>query len=341
MPRDADAIVVRPGTDEDVPRVLELMKAALGEDRVPRTERFWSWKHRENPFGPSPLLLAFSGERLIGLRAFMRWRWSCKRGDARAVRAVDTATHPDFQGRGIFKRLTLGLVESMRDEGVNFVFNTPNGSSRPGYLKMGWVSVGRVSLWVLPVRPTAALDLLSKRTRVDDRPSETDADSSDVLRAALETAENHGLVASAPERRGYRTRHDARFLRWRYAECPLRRYACTSSDPQRALVIHRTLRRNGLRELAICELMFERTSSGAAAARESIALAIERARPDYVIAALRPDVAEAAVLMRRGFVPAPRIGPILTVRELAGWNGLPDPRRARNWHASLGDLELF
>jgi GNAT superfamily N-acetyltransferase len=87
-----------------------------------------------------------------------RW-WACAPSSAggsgdpdgttiNAVRAVDTATHPDWQGRGIFSRLTLGALDDLRDDGVDCVFNTPNDKSRPGYLKMGWQQVGKVPVSV-------------------------------------------------------------------------------------------------------------------------------------------------------------------------------------------------
>ena len=51
-------------------------------------------------------------------------------------------------------------VEEMTAEGVDVVFNTPNTQSRPGYLKMGWIDVGR-----LPVaaRPTGLRSLVRLR----------------------------------------------------------------------------------------------------------------------------------------------------------------------------------
>ena len=72
-------------------------------------------------------------------------RWEFQRGDEvfRCVRAVDTATHPDYQGRGLFTRLTKAALPELVADGVKFVFNTPNDQSRPGYLKMGWQAVGR------------------------------------------------------------------------------------------------------------------------------------------------------------------------------------------------------
>ena len=69
-----------------------------------------------------------------------------------AVRAVDTATDPEFQGRGIFTRLTLEALDELAADGVDFVFNTPNARSRPGYLKMGWQVVGRLAAAVRPTR---------------------------------------------------------------------------------------------------------------------------------------------------------------------------------------------
>src|SRR5688500_17576198 len=96
---------IRRAVEADIPEIVSLLKLSLGESLMPKSERYWRWKHIENPFGVSPVLLAIEAGTIIGVRAFMRWAWS--RGETRleAVRAVDTATHPDFQGRGIFRKL--------------------------------------------------------------------------------------------------------------------------------------------------------------------------------------------------------------------------------------------
>ena len=86
-------------------------------------------------------------------RTFLRWEFA--RSDdtrLRAVRAVDTATDPEFQGRGIFTRLTLHGVSELQEEGVAIIFNTPNAKSLPGYLKMGWKVIGRPRVCVMPTR---------------------------------------------------------------------------------------------------------------------------------------------------------------------------------------------
>src|SRR5690606_25693858 len=128
---------------DDEGAVLGLIEAALGRRPDPRNAAFFAWKHRENAFGASPAWVAVDGDRVVGFRTLMRWEFDTPEGPVRAVRAVDTATHPDHQGRGIFSALTRRAVEELQNDGVGFVFNTPNDKSRPGYLKMGWREVGR------------------------------------------------------------------------------------------------------------------------------------------------------------------------------------------------------
>ena len=132
--------------------ILELLRRSLGREADDRYQALFAWKHEENPFGPSPAWVACDGDRLAGLRVLMRWEFLDGGQVVRAVRAVDTATDPDYQGRGIFTRLTLHAIDELAGEGVEFVFNTPNDQSRPGYLKMGWEVVGRLPTLVRPTR---------------------------------------------------------------------------------------------------------------------------------------------------------------------------------------------
>jgi hypothetical protein len=40
-------------------QIVELLKIALGESLMPKSVKFWNWKHNENPFGKSKIILAF------------------------------------------------------------------------------------------------------------------------------------------------------------------------------------------------------------------------------------------------------------------------------------------
>lgn len=144
-------MTIREGTHNDIPQILKVLKASLGETSSKKTEEVWSYKHIDNPFGKSLVLVAEEGGEILGVRAFMRWKWQKGIKTYSAFRAVDTATHPAHQGKGIFKKLTLRALEIGKDRGDHFVFNTPNSQSKPGYLKMGWEEVDRLKIQLRPI----------------------------------------------------------------------------------------------------------------------------------------------------------------------------------------------
>ena len=165
------SIQVRPATDDERPAVLAAaagvarLEPRRGARRVLRLEAppeslrpvAGMGRGRRRPDRRVPHVLA------LGIR-------ESRRRASSAVRAVDTATHPDYQGRGIFRLLTLAGVEAMTAEGVQFVFNTPNDQSRPGYLKMGWLRVGRPSTSVRVRSLAGTLRMLSSRVPADRWP---------------------------------------------------------------------------------------------------------------------------------------------------------------------------
>ncbi len=165
------ALQIRPYAAEDEPAVIALLVGALGEGPSGhRTPDFFRWKHLENPFGESLLLVAELDGEIVGLRAFLRWGFTLGDRSLRAVRAVDTATRQDQRGKGIFSTLTKAALAELRTD-TDLVFNTPNGSSRPGYLKMGWQEVGRVPVWMKVRRPVAFARGLRSATSVTARPA--------------------------------------------------------------------------------------------------------------------------------------------------------------------------
>src|SRR6185437_15816508 len=106
-----------------------------------------------NPFGHSSAVVAEHEKKIIAFRIFMKWSWASGEQTFTAARAVDTVTHPDWRGKGIFSHLTSTLLDILRADGVSFIFNTPNRLSKPGYLKMGWRPVTRLPLWIRFFRP--------------------------------------------------------------------------------------------------------------------------------------------------------------------------------------------
>ena len=113
------------------------------------------------------------------------------------------------------------------------------------------------------------------------------------------------------------------------------------SDARNVLAIHRARRRSGAKEVAISEFFFDEERASVREMSEVLGRVLEAADADYGIAAPPSTARSAAALVLAGFVPAPRVGPIMTVRPMALPAGLPDPLSRRSWAPTIGDLELF
>lgn len=301
-------MIVRSAEDNDIPAIVNLLRLSLGESLMPKSEEFWRWKHVANPFGKSPVLLAFENEQLIGVRAFMRWEW--RQGDTiyKAVRAVDTATHPAHQGKGIFRKLTIALSDECKHQGVQFIFNTPNKKSKPGYIKMGWKEYGKLPVSIYPVFPGV------KQKQANLQIVEL---SREIIDEHFEDQLNHKFVTTnlAPD-----------FLKWRYVENPNVSYYVYSNSHN--WIIYRLKPTKLGLEFRICEVFLN-----------------ERGDIDQFWAKLRSlarGIGAIMITFSGHAIPITmlslKIGPMITIRSLLAEG---DPFNLEYWEPTLGDMEVF
>lgn len=310
-------VAIRPYEDVDEGPVLDLLAASLGKTVDDRYRGFFRWKHLENPFGRSFMWVGELEGRIVGFRSFLRWLFVDPGGEpVEAVRAVDTATHPDAQGMGIFRTLTLHGLEEMRPAGISFVFNTPNDQSRPGYLKMGWRIEGRVPVEVRP-RSLPSLWRMA-RARQPAEPWSLPTDEGEPIEAVAEHAR---LPTRAPKGRLVTNRTPA-FVRWRYAGCPDVGSVAIGAGHGAVLVRFRT--RGAAVECTVGDVLGQ---SSPRLAGPALRRAMRAHQADYAIAAAGSAIG--------GMVRAAGLGPIQTRRDL-GPSACQLPLRL-----SLGDVELL
>lgn len=331
---------IRPATPQDKPAMIALLKKSLGEGLIPKSEALWTWKHEQNPFGASFVLLAEENNAIIGLRAFMQWQWKWKGRLYKAIRAVDTATHPDHQGKGIFKKLTLQQLELCKQQGIHFVFNTPNDQSRPGYLKMGWVQQGRMPLKFKVPNPIAlAWALAFKKGKTasgaeDPTPlQQWHPNVFDLMNRY--TASNNDQL---------QTVLSAEYIRWRYADNPLFRYNYFT-DFENFLLIGRIKSHSFTRELRLVDCMlFNNTLSGrriSSLISKAILPYCKKNKIQVISFSGQQYQSYRSALNWMGILPVQNRGPIVTLRDLNMNEQFPDLLDIKNWGYSLGDMELF
>jgi len=318
VPKAPSGIEVRRADDADLPEIIELCRRSLGWHDGD-WEGMFRWKHFENPFGASPTWVAIADGRIVGLRTFMRWQFERDGRVLTAVRAVDTATDPDYQGKGLFTLLTLTALPELRAEGVHLVFNTPNTKSRPGYLKMGWQDVGTLRPVLRPVRLRRLLKVLRSRVPADHWPMNVELGRSVEEWLAADGAE------VLPVRRsdcGVRTVIDAAFAKWRFGSA-LQPCRVLGSGTTFAVV---EVRRRG----SIVELVRMASFGPPRKVDRLLVRAAKQVGADVVI-----RLGWSAPW--RGFFPVPGAGPRLTCLMLAD-----EPMPAlTEWHLFMGDVALF
>ena len=313
-------LAVRLATPADVPSILETLRLALGETPLlRRTTALWNWKHVENPFGESLVLVATDGHEIAGVRALMRWELATPGGERiTCMRAVDTATHPNHLRKGVFRHLTETAIEMATDQGIDLIFNTPNEKSAPGYLKMGWKTVSPIGVQVRPV--------LGRLANVD--PDE--APNLDRLAPGIEIFEMAQLADRTPA--ALRTPRSQQYLQWRFKGHPTAQYGWLGEDPGSGIVV-RASHRGGRPELVVSDIV-GRPHHGL------IHRLARSARTRYLAGWFSPSNPQRRIAIRGGLLPIPGLKTLhLVARPL---RDLPiDVFDLRSWDVATSDLELL
>jgi len=139
--------------DAPAPKIDDLLEAvALGPRHVPQLLELTALT-RPGPFGPRTIELGeyfgcFDGERLVAMAG--------ERAHAGSLREISgVCTHPDFQGRGLARRLMLKLILRQIDRGETPFLHVmrDNVSARQLYARMGFRDYGEAVVRVFSRRP--------------------------------------------------------------------------------------------------------------------------------------------------------------------------------------------
>lgn len=314
-------MTIRRALDSDIPEIVKVLKKSMGTFDLPVTDSVWKFKHKSNPFGKSFVLVAEEEEEIVGVRAFMKWQWQMGAQLFSTYRAVDTATDPVHQGKGIFKKLTLKAVELAVEEGYHFIFNTPNEKSRPGYLKMGWDPAGKL---VVALRPSYPFWNRAQKKETYSR----NIEATEAEREELCSNWNKRLLKTQT----LFTPKSSHFLKWRYEQNPLQEYEIIST-PNFYLAAY-VKKRKWIKELRIAECIFINENL-----QEEVFKIIKKLASNFGVhfISYSPQLLKAKSLDLNG-----KFGPVLTLRELNLNPGEKiDLLHVERWYYSLGDLELF
>ena len=246
----------------------------------------------------------------------MRWRLAGAAGvrALAAVRAVDTATSPTMQRRGIFSRLDARGARRVRGRGrLDGVQHTER--PEPAGLPEDGLAGGRRVAAVGARAPSGP----ARGRRAPPRPA-VRAGRGGARGLSLVPAEEALSAERAPRSIEPEVLHTARsleYLRWRYAEGPLAYHVLSGGG---ATVIARLRSRGPLREAVVCEALAPEGAQDDL--RELLRVLPREAGADHAVAHLGTGWPGRAELAARGLpAPAPRRP------DVHGASGVPERTR--------------
>ena len=148
------ALAIRPaGTAPDqLAAYSGLLNTTFGTDAF--TPQAIGWRYRDNPAGQVVGADAWDGERLAAHYVTCPLEARIDGAVVKGLLSLNTATHPDYQGRGLFTTLAERAYAQGAEAGYAFVIGVANANSTPGFLrKLSFQHVDRLQAGVLARLP--------------------------------------------------------------------------------------------------------------------------------------------------------------------------------------------
>ena len=147
MDQNWSARAYRNGDEE---QILELYSAVFGEitDKNKWLNE-WKWKYKQNPAGEPIIWVACCDNKIVAQYAIAPVKIKFGDRTVTAAQSVDTMTHPDYQGRGIFVALTAEVFKEAARRDVAFIYGFPNKLT--SWHEKNWHKVGNLSFMIKPV----------------------------------------------------------------------------------------------------------------------------------------------------------------------------------------------
>src|SRR5205814_9366938 len=94
-----------------------------------------AWRYRDNPAGQVVGADAWDGARLAAHYVTCPLEARIDGAVVKGLLSLNTATHPDYQGRGLFTTLAEAAYAQGAAAGYGFVIGVANAYSTPGFVR--------------------------------------------------------------------------------------------------------------------------------------------------------------------------------------------------------------
>lgn len=124
-------------------KIVELFKLVFNQEM---SLNQWKWRFEMNPAGKHMIKLMWEDDLLVGHYAVSPIIMSVNGKDELTAHSLTTMTHPEYNGKGIFKTLSLNLYDELENKhGCKSVWGFPNNNSHGAFINtLGWEDISVV-----------------------------------------------------------------------------------------------------------------------------------------------------------------------------------------------------
>lgn len=226
------AVDLRLWSDIDTDQILSLFRSELG-DHVASYPDYFDWLYCRNPAGRGTICCGqLTDGTVVAFYAVVPIPVICRGTSVVGSLSLQTLTHSDFRGQGLFPRCAEIVYNELKKTGVALTYGFPNQNSYRGFVqKLAFADIGRASLLIRPYDPLA---LLSSRFAAVQKLNFGHLDRA-IIRGVLKKPKQSIKVESISSFEGLPVGRldekvklvldtDIDWLNWRYLEIPRREY---------------------------------------------------------------------------------------------------------------------
>ena len=370
----SDHIHIRLYEPGDEEQLLALHRKVLN---TPWSSEFWRWLYLDNPAGKAAVVVAEDQGRIVGHLAYFPLRMQWQGQPFIGSKSVQAMVDPEYQGRGLFTRITNEHLLRAQAGGIPLTYACPNERSYgPLVHKVGYHNISQglnddgsmrqprgIPLLVRPLVPSAIVSTVIHRPELQRLalpavktvsrfmwPDHVSSTRSSTVEEVSTIDERFDMLwQAAAKDYSLCTIRDRQFLHWRYTQNPEHDHfilAASERDSLRGYVVGGTDKLMGLKAGFIVDILAR--SHDYATCEALIGEALRRFRQmgvEVVAAAMLRHHFYYSALRRQGFFPIPqRWAPkkfFMVVYD--NEQGIPGEvlHDHRQWFVTFGDWDVF
>lgn len=196
---------------------------AIAHHEAKHSEEWFHWKFEQSPYGKALLACAFDGDRVAGCVAYGRGIVKYKGKNWASALSYETFVYPDYQGKGLFKKLISLAEKEMANQGIQFLYNFPNSNSITGFKHMNWIC--RNDIRCFKIKPVNLLRVLINakdlKKPFKPNPSNLDRIKDTILKDISIPETNYDVITPLWTKE---------YLRWRFFTYPNREYLVIDNE---------------------------------------------------------------------------------------------------------------